>query len=103
MSASSKARREMVRVERTSHLDVAAPRAPPQVALMAMVMAGVLDLADGCAKLDRARELHGELTQALTEWQWRVPVKESTWTHPRGTRHGGMTARDAALRTRLKR
>jgi hypothetical protein len=30
---------------------------------------GVLDLTDARAKLDRAKELHGELTAALTQWQ----------------------------------
>jgi hypothetical protein len=34
-----------------------------------MVVTGVLDLADARAKLDRAKELHGELTAALTQWQ----------------------------------
>lgn len=32
-------------------------------------MTGVLDLADARAKLDRAKELHGELTAALTQWR----------------------------------
>jgi len=32
-------------------------------------MTGVLDLADARAKLDRAKELHGELTAALKQWQ----------------------------------
>lgn len=30
---------------------------------------GALDLADVCAKIDRAKELHGELVAALAEWQ----------------------------------
>jgi hypothetical protein len=34
-----------------------------------MVVTGVLDLADARAKLERAKELHGELTAALTQWQ----------------------------------
>lgn len=70
MSASSEALPEAVRVKRTSHREVAAPQAArPQVVLIAMVVTGVLDLADARAKLDRAREMHGELTEALTEWQ----------------------------------
>ncbi len=32
-------------------------------------MTGVLDLADARAKINRAKDLHGELTAALTEWQ----------------------------------
>ncbi|RFZ15667.1 hypothetical protein DSM43518_00219 [Mycobacterium marinum] len=34
-----------------------------------MVTSGPLDLTDARAKLDRAKELHGELIAALTEWQ----------------------------------
>ena len=36
---------------------------------MVMVTTGVLDLIDASAKIDRAKELHGELTAALKEWQ----------------------------------
>jgi hypothetical protein len=36
---------------------------------MVMVTTGVLNLTDASAKIDRAKELHGELTAALKEWQ----------------------------------
>jgi hypothetical protein len=44
-------------------------RPDPQIASTVMVTTGVLDLTDARAKIDRAKELHGELTAALTEWQ----------------------------------
>jgi hypothetical protein len=33
-----------------------------------MVVTGILDLTEACAKIDRAKELHDELTASLAEW-----------------------------------
>jgi hypothetical protein len=59
----------MFRSRRTANRHVVAQYpVRPQVASTVMVGTGVLDLTDARAKVERAKELHGELTAALTEW-----------------------------------